>query len=78
MNFNELQEIYKTISEYGQTMSTKLDYLRNMVVEKNDIKTKIRNLIDNNSINNSSQFDEIIQMSGDDFTQYDQDMDISS
>jgi len=79
MNLNELQEIYKTVTEYGSTMSNKLEYIKNIMVEKNEIKLNIKNLTNNNSTVISSQFDELSQVSGNnDFTQFDQEMDLSS
>lgn len=79
MNINELQEIYKTIVEYGQAMGNKVDYIKTIMNERNEIKGKIKLLNDNNSnVNISSHFDEISQLSGNDFTQFDQEMDLSS
>lgn len=78
MNINELQEIYKTIIDYGQTMSNKVEFIKNMTIEKNEIKTKLKNMNDGNSNMNISHFDDISQLSGNDFTQFDQEMDLSS
>ena len=78
MNVNELQEIYKTIIEYGQTMSSRVDFIKSVMEEKNEIKLKIKSLNHNNSILNISQIDELSQIEGNDFTQMDQEMDLSS
>lgn len=82
MNINELQEIYRTIVEYGQTMFNKVDCLKNTMNEKNDLRNKIRNFSgsENNSLNNVSNIEEISHISNicNDFSQIDQEMDLSS
>lgn len=79
MNLNELNEIYRAIIEYGQTMSKKVEFLKSVIGEKNEIKTKIRNLTENNCIVNVSQIEDLSQISGNnDFSQFDHEMDLSS
>ncbi len=58
-------------------MSNKIDYIKNVIAEKNEIKSSIKNITNNNSTIISSQFDEISQLSGNDYSQFDQEMDLS-
>ena len=58
-------------------MSNKVDYIKNVIAEKNEIKSSIKNITNNNSTVISSQFDEISQLSGNDYSQFDQEMDLS-
>lgn len=59
-------------------MSNKVDYMRSIITEKNEIKTNIKNLTNNNSSLISSQFDEISQVSGNDYSNFDEQMDLST
>ena len=60
-------------------MMLNLDHIQNLIEEKENIKSKIKNFNESNSIyNNNSQLDDMSLLSGVDFTQIDQEMDIFS